>query len=80
MIEHNEVMNRIKTILSSKIQKDKILDKDIALALEIDPQYYAVMKRRKKIPYEAIAYFSKEYKINMNWILFAQKPQYIDLK
>jgi len=80
MIEHNEVMHRIKTILSSKIQKDKILDKDIALALEIDPQYYAVMKRRKKIPYEAIAYFSKEYKINMNWILFAQKPQYIDLK
>jgi len=77
MIQHNEVMHRIKTILFSKIHKDKILDKDIALALEIDPQYYAVMKRRKKIPYKSIAYFSKEHKINMNWILFEQKPQYL---
>jgi len=77
MIEHNQVMHRIKTILSTKIQKDKILDKDIAIALEIDPQYYAVMKRRRKIPYESIAYFSKEHKINMNWILFEQKPQYL---
>jgi len=77
MIQHNEVMHRIKTILSCKIQKDKILDKDIAIALAIDPQYYAVMKRRKKIPYRSIAYFSREYNINMNWILFEQKPQYL---
>ncbi len=77
MIEYSEVMQRIKTILSSKIKKEKVLDKDIAIALELDPQYYAVMKRRKKIPYESIAYFSKTHKINMNWILFAQKPQYL---
>ena len=77
MILHNEVIYRIKTVLSSKINKDKILDKDIALVLEIDPQYYAVMKRRKKIPYKSIAYFSKKHKINMNWILFGQKPQYL---
>jgi len=70
-------MHRIKTILSSKIDKDKILDKDIATALAIDPQYYAVMKRRKKIPYKSIAYFSKEHKINMTWILFEQKPKYL---
>jgi len=77
MIDFLEVMQRIKTILISHIQKDKILDKDIANALKLDPQYYAVMKKRKKIPYEAIAYFSKTHKLNMNWILLAQKPQYL---
>ena len=77
MIHFSEVMQRIKTILSSQINKNKILDKDIALALELDPQYYAVMKKRNKIPYESIAYFSKSNNINMNWILLAQKPQYL---
>jgi hypothetical protein len=77
MIHFSEVMQRIKTILSSQINKNKILDKDIALALELDPQYYAVMKKRNKIPYESIAYFSKSNKLNMNWILLAQKPQYL---
>jgi len=77
MITFPEVMQRIKTVLSSKMKKDKVLDKDIALALNLDPQYYAVMKKRNKIPYESIAYFSKSQKLNMNWILLAQKPQYL---
>jgi len=77
MIEYSEVMQRIKTVLTTKIKKNKVLDKDVAIALQLDPQYYAVMKRRKKIPYESIAYFSKSHKISMNWILFAQKPQYL---
>jgi len=77
MIDFYEVMQRIRTVLQKQIKKEKVLDKDIALSLEIDPQNYAVIKRRKKIPYEAIAYFSKKHNINMNWILFAQKPQYL---
>jgi len=77
MIDFSEVMQRIKTVLSSQIKKDKILDKDIALALQLDPQYYAVMKKRNKIPYESIAYFSKSQKLSMNWVLLAQKPQYL---
>jgi len=75
MIDFSEVMQRIKTLLSSKIKKDKVLDKDIALALDIDPQNFAVIKRRQRVPFEAIAYFSKKHKISMNWILFAQKPK-----
>ena len=77
MIDFYEVMGRIKKILSAQIKKEKILDKELAKALCLDPQYYAVMKRRKKIPYESIAYFSKSHKLNMNWILLAQKPQYL---
>jgi hypothetical protein len=77
MIDFYQVMQRIKEILSSQIKKEKILDKDIALALQLNPQYYAVIKKRKKIPFEAIAYFSHSHKLNMNWLLLAQKPQYL---
>jgi len=77
MIDFHEVMQRIRAVLQKQIKKEKILDKDIALALEINPQNYAVIKRRRKIPYESIAYFSKKNKVNMNWILFSQKPQYL---
>lgn len=77
MIDFYEVMQRIKKILSIQTQKKKILDRDIALALQLDPQYYAVIKKRKKIPFESIAYFSHTHKLNMNWILLAQKPQYL---
>jgi len=31
----------------------------------------------KKIPYEAISHFSASHKLNMNWILIAQKPRYL---
>ncbi len=75
MIDFSDVMQRIKEILIIKMKKEKILDRDIADILKLDPQYYAVIKRRKKIPYEKLAYFCKENKISMNWILLEQKPQ-----
>ncbi len=77
MIDFYKVMQRVKQILSLHHKKEKILDKDIAYALELDPQYFAVIKRRRKIPYEAIAYFCKRYDISMNWILLEQKPLYL---
>jgi len=75
MIDFQEVMQRIKEILIIQTNKEKILDRDIADTLKLDPQYYAVIKRRKKIPYEKLAYFCKENRISMNWILLEQKPQ-----
>ena len=75
MIDFQEVMQRIKEFLIIQTKQEKILDRDIADALKLDPQYYAVIKRRKKIPYEKLAYFCKENKISMNWILLEQKPQ-----
>ena len=75
MIEFQDVMKRIKEVLIRQTEKEKILDRDIADKLNLDPQYYAVIKRRKKIPYEKLAYFCKENKISMNWILLEQKPK-----
>jgi len=77
MIDFHAVMHRIKEILTLQSQKEKILDRDIAYALNLTPQYFAVIKRRQKIPYESIAYFCNQHRISMNWILLAQKPQYL---
>ncbi len=77
MIDFLDVMQRVKTILLQEKKKEKILDRDIASALDLDPQYFAVIKRRKKIPYEKLAFFCKEKKINMTWVLLEQEPQYL---
>ena len=77
MIDFDETMGRFKHILSEKSEKKKILDKEIALSLSLSPQYYAVIKRRKKIPYEALAYFCQSEKINLNWLLLAQDPKHL---
>ena len=77
MIDFHDVMYRIKRILLNETQKEKILDRDIASSLGLDPQYFAVIKKRKKIPYEHLAFFCKRHKISMNWILMEQKPQYL---
>ncbi len=77
MIDFVEVMQRMKSILLPQSTSKKVLDKDVAIALELDPLYYAVMKKRKKIPYESLAYFCKKEKISINWMLLEQKPQYL---
>ena len=77
MIDFHEVMQRVKEILSTQSKKEKILDRDIADSLKLDPQYFAVIKRRQKIPYEPLAHFCKHHKISLNWVLLAQEPQYL---
>lgn len=77
MIDFQEVMQRVKQILLAQNKKEKILDRDIANALKLDPQYFAVIKRRKKIPYAHLAYFCKASRVSLNWILLEQKPQYL---
>lgn len=78
MIDFDDVMFRIKQILTNDSEKKKIFDKDIAIALSLTPQNYAVMKKRKKIPYLSISSFSQEHHLNMNWILLNTKPKYLN--
>lgn len=75
MIDFLKVIERLKSILTQQLQKNKIYDRDVAAVLELDPQYFAVIKRRNKIPYEAIANYCQKNHISMNWILFQQKPK-----
>ena len=75
MINFSDIILRIKKIITEDREKQKIYNKDIAQALELSPEYFAVIKKRGKIPYEAIAHFCKERKISINWILFGQEPK-----
>jgi len=77
MIAFKDVMQRIKEVLQHSTGAQKILDRDIAAALQLDPQYFAVIKRRNKIPYEALAHFCKKHKISLNWVLMEQEPPYL---
>ena len=74
MIAFNDVMERMRSVLQTQLDQQKIRDRDIASALDLDPQYYAVIKRRNKIPYESLALFCKKHRISLNWLLFAQNP------
>ena len=69
MLEFSAIMSRIKRSLYEE-SKERILDKDLAKALGFEPSYYAVIKRRKKIPYKAIALFANEKNLSLNWIFF----------
>ena len=77
MIDFQDVINRVKQILSQQTQTPKILDRDIAKALSLTPAYFAVIKKRQKIPYMHLALFCHKHHISMNWILMAQNPQYL---
>ena len=77
MMEFNTVIQKIKEVLGEKKERKKILDREVASSLKLDPQYFAVIKKRNKVPYKAIAYFCKEHQVNMNWVLLDQQPKYL---
>jgi len=78
MIVFTDIMERMSAILQHRSKRVKIRDRDIAAALGLDPQYYAVIKRRNKIPYESLALFCKKHRISLNWLLFGQQPQILE--
>ncbi len=67
-----EIIEKIKDIISNEIEDRKVLNKDVAKALGITPENLSVLKKRNKIPYEEIAYFCAKRKISINWLLFNQ--------
>lgn len=69
MLEFTDIMNRVKMILE-KEKGRKVYDKEIAEALGVKATYYAVIKKRHKIPYEAIALFANRNNLSLNWIFF----------
>jgi len=74
MIVFQDTVRRIEKVIGRDTNKKRIYNKDIAQALGLSPEYFAVIKKRGKIPYEAIANFCKEREISINWILFGQEP------
>jgi len=74
MIAFDEVIERLKDILSEDVGDKKVYDKDVAVYLDISAASFATMKKRNRIPYEEIVAFCSKRKISINWLLFNQSP------
>jgi phage repressor protein C with HTH and peptisase S24 domain len=74
MFSVDEIINKLKDILSTDIQDKKIFDKDVAESLELSQANFATMKNRGKIPYTNILNFCAKRKISINWLLYNQNP------
>jgi len=73
-----KIIEKIKDIISNEIGNRKVLNKDVAKALNITPENLSILKKRNKIPYEEIAYFCAKRKISINWLLFDQNEDEIN--
>ena len=69
MRDFQMIIKELKLHLSLKSTK-KILDKDVAELLNISQAKFATIKRRNRIPYEAILYFCKKEELCCRDIFF----------
>jgi len=74
MLLVNEIIERLKDVLSTDGIKGKIFDKDVADALNLTQANFATMKNRSKIPFSNILDFCAIKKISINWLLYNQNP------
>jgi phage repressor protein C with HTH and peptisase S24 domain len=72
MLRFNEVIEKLKDIISESKLGGKVFDKDVAEALHIPQATFATMKKRNSIPYEEILEFCALKKISVNWLFFDQ--------
>lgn len=78
MLPFDEILERIKNILSNEIGARRVFDKDVAVVLGLEPSYFAVLKRRQSLPLSAVADFCAQRKISINWLLYDQIPQSLE--
>lgn len=71
MRDFHGVVKELKLYLSND-KGVKILDKDVAEALNISQSNFATIKRRNSIPYEMILKFCKKEEICCNELFFSK--------
>ncbi len=72
MPDFDEILNRLKDIISTEIGNKKVFNKDLADALGINQTTLATMKKRNKIPYKQVLDFCAKRKISINWLFYDQ--------
>jgi len=70
-----EIVEEIKSIVSTDYDGKKIFDKDVADILGISQMNFATMKKRNKIPYGELLDFCATRSISINWLLYGQSPE-----
>ena len=74
----NEIIDKLKDVLSKEIPDRRIFDKDVAVTLNMSKESFSQAKKKNSIPYEQIAKFCAKRKISINWILFDQLPKSLE--
>ena len=72
MNNFNEIIEKVKDIVSNENESGKVFDKDVAAELGISQATFATMKKRGAIPYKELMEFCARRKISINWIFFDQ--------
>ena len=72
MNNFNEIIEKIKDIISNESDTGKVFDKDVAAELGISQATFATMKKRGAVPYKELMEFCARRKISINWIFFDQ--------
>jgi len=75
MNSFSEIVEEIKSIVSSDFNTRKIFDKDVADILGISQMNFATMKKRDKIPFTELLDFCAQKSISINWMLYGQSPE-----
>jgi len=70
-----EVVEEIKSIISSDFNGKRVFDKDVADVLGISQMNFATMKKRDKIPFTELLDFCATKTISINWLLYGQSPE-----
>ncbi|ABB44374.1 putative phage repressor [Sulfurimonas denitrificans DSM 1251] len=70
-----DIVEEIKSIVSSQYSGKKIYDKDVADILGISQMNFATMKKRNKIPFGELLDFCALKSISINWLLYGQSPE-----
>ncbi len=75
MRSFEDIVERLKDIISQQVGQKKVFDKDVAGVLGIEPVNFATMKKRDKIPFRELSEFCAKKKVSLNWLLFDQAPE-----
>ncbi len=75
MKNYNEIIEKLKDILSQELGNKKVYDKDVAAALGITPETFRKQKSRNSVPYFEIMQFLAKRNISINWFFFNQLPE-----
>lgn len=73
VLDLDKVFERMKGILAHELGSRKILDKDIAQALNITQSNLGALKSRDRIPVEEVMDFCIKRNISINWLLYDQE-------
>lgn len=70
-----DIVEEIKSIVSTEYNGKKIYDKDVADILGISQMNFATMKKRNKVPFGELLDFCALKSISINWLLYGQSPE-----